>query len=128
MTPTEASSGEPGFFQSSLLTCLSSGHVPAQVLRSFPHPGGDKGDEEMGREDGLSVGEAELSETRGLSQTQGQKRRKGRRKRRWGRTGEEEGGGGGGGRGGGGGGTQPVLITLPMTSTLPLSLPALLLL
>ena len=61
----------------------------------FLVPGGDKGDEEMGHEDGLSVGEAELSETRGLSQTQGQKRRKGRRKKRWGRKGEEEEGGGG---------------------------------
>lgn len=62
--------------------------------RSSAHflvPAGDKGNEEMGREDGLSVGEAELSEKRKEDHPR-------HRNKKGGRGGERGGGGGGGGR------------------------------
>ena len=48
--------------------------------RSSAHflvPAGDKGNEEMGREDGLSVGEAELSEKRKEGKSEEKRRRDG---------------------------------------------------
>lgn len=92
MTPTEASSEEARFLQSSLLTHLSApGHVQAQVLGSLSRHG-DKGDEEMGHEDGLSVGEAELSEKRKRDHPRHRNKKggRGRRKRRQGEGREGE--------------------------------------